>query len=207
VVPVSIDAIPVVPAFCALLAICYLSVRTTESDARDAYVARTFAWIGGIGLIPCILMLVLWDWPGTSRNEVSGTLAIVGWMCAFLLPVAFSAIYRKKRAWMNAAASLWVFILSALTWRHVPLWTYAWCAVGAAGMIAWGIYEFRPERINLGMVGFALTILFFYFSDVMDKLGRSASLIVLGFVFLVGAWYWEKLRRKLVARVQSGGVA
>jgi hypothetical protein len=41
----------------------------------------------------------------------------------------------------------------------------------------------------------------------MDKLGRSTSLIVLGVLFLAGAWYWEKLRRKLVARVQAGGGA
>jgi hypothetical protein len=57
------------------------------------------------------------------------------------------------------------------------------------------------------MAGFAITILVFYFSNVMDKLGRSASLIILGVVFLAGAWYWEKLRRKLVARVRAGGVA
>jgi uncharacterized membrane protein YfcA len=71
-------------------------------------------------------------------------------------------------------------------------------------MIAWGIHEFRAERVNLGMAGFAITILCFYFSSVMDKLGRSTSLIVLGVVFLAGAWYWEKLRRKLVARVTAG---
>jgi len=74
-------------------------------------------------------------------------------------------------------------------------------------MIAWGIAEFRAERVNLGMSGFALTILCFYFSNVMDKLGRSTSLIVLGVAFLAGAWYWEKLRRQLVSRVRSGGVA
>jgi len=55
------------------------------------------------------------------------------------------------------------------------------------------------------MAGFALTILFFYFSNVMDKLGRSTSLIVLGVAFS-RSWYWEKLRRKLVACVHAGGV-
>jgi len=57
------------------------------------------------------------------------------------------------------------------------------------------------------MTGFAITVLCFYFSNVMDKLGRSTSLIVLGVVFLAGAWYWEKLRRKLVARVNAGALA
>jgi hypothetical protein len=73
-------------------------------------------------------------------------------------------------------------------------------------MIAWGVYEFRPERINLGMSGFALTILFFYFSSVMGKLGRSASLISLGALSMVGGWYWERVRRGLVARTRLGGV-
>lgn len=195
-VPSGIDSFPVVAAFCALLAICYLSAQ-----------ARIFQWIGGISLIPAVLVLAFWDWRGTTRDEVSGTLGVIGWVCAFLLPVAFAAIYRRGRAWINVVASLWVFLLSALTWHHEPVWVYAWCAVGSALMIAWGIAEFRAERVNLGMVGFALTILCFYFSSVMDKLGRSTSLIVLGIVFLGGAWYWEKLRRKLVARVQAGGVA
>jgi uncharacterized membrane protein len=195
-VPARIDSFPVAAAFCTLLAICYLSVQ-----------ARMFQWIGGVSLIPAVLVLAFWDWRGTTRDEVSGTLGVIGWLCAFLLPVAFAAIYRKGRVWVNVVASLWVFILSALTWHHEPVWVYAWCAVGSAGMIAWGIYEFRAERVNLGMAGFALTILLFYFSGVMDKLGRSTSLIILGVLFLAGAWYWEKLRRKLVARVQAGGVA
>ena len=62
-----------------------------------------------------------------------------------------------------------------------------------------GRYEFRPERINLGMAGFAITVVAFFFSSVMDKLGRSASLIVLGTLLLAGGWQWEKLRRRLLA--------
>jgi uncharacterized membrane protein len=193
-VPKNADAFPVVAAFCALLAICYLSVPD-----------RMFVWIGGLALIPSVLTLVLWNWRGTTRDEVSGPLDVFGWLCALLLPVAFAAIYRRRRAWMNGVAAVWVFGLSALTWHNVPIWIFVCCAIGSAGMIAWGIAEFRSERINLGMAGFALTILFFYFSSVMDKLGRSTSLIVLGILFLAGAWYWEKLRRKLVARTQSGG--
>ena len=42
------------------------------------------------------------------------------------------------------------------------------------------------------------------------KLGRSASLIGFGILFLAGGWYLEKVRRKLVARTRpatSGGAA
>ena len=61
--------------------------------------------------------------------------------------------------------------------------------------------ERRAERINLGVAGFALTVLVFYFSSVMDRLGRSASLVGLGLLFLVGGWALEHTRRRLVASV------
>jgi hypothetical protein len=102
-------------------------------------------------------------------------------------------------------AALWVVGLNLVAEARMDVAIYGWCALGAAGMVAWGIYEFRVERINLGMAGFALTIVFFFFSSVMDKLGRSASLMALGVLFVGGGWYWEKLRRRLVAGVVSGG--
>ena len=77
------------------------------------------------------------------------------------------------------------------------------CALGFIGLIVWGLMEARKERINLGVAGFALTVLFFYFSNVMDKLGRSASLIGLGLLFLLGGWLLERTRRQLVARLEK----
>jgi uncharacterized membrane protein len=74
--------------------------------------------------------------------------------------------------------------------------------MGSFGLAAWGIREARPERINLGIAGFALTVLAFYFSSVMDKLGRSASLIGLGVLFLGGGWALERTRRRLIAHMQ-----
>jgi hypothetical protein len=38
----------------------------------------------------------------------------------------------------------------------------------------------------------------------MDKLGRSASLVGFGLLFLLGGWQLEQLRRKLVARTTGG---
>jgi len=49
-----------------------------------------------------------------------------------------------------------------------------------------------------------LTVIIFYFSNVMDKLGRSVSLIGLGVLFLFGGWVLERTRRQLVARVVGG---
>jgi uncharacterized membrane protein len=196
----SLDNSSVIAAFAVLLAMCYLSLP-------DRTFRGTFRWIGGILLLPSAVVLVVSQSDGYARASTHGTVDVIGWIGAFALPLGVAAVYRRSSAWMNAVAAVWVGVLSARLLYHTPTAIFAWCAVGSAGMIAWGVYEFRAERINLGMAGFAITILVFYFSSVMDKLGRSASLIVLGVLFLAGAWYWEKLRRKLVVRIQAGGVA
>jgi uncharacterized membrane protein len=77
------------------------------------------------------------------------------------------------------------------------------CALGAVGLITWGMMEGRKERVNLGIAGFALTVLFFYFSNLMDKLGRSASLIGLGILFLLGGWGLERIRRRLLVKIEE----
>jgi hypothetical protein len=78
---------------------------------------------------------------------------------------------------------------------------YIWAAGLSLGLIGWGVLERRAERINLGIAGFALAVLVFYFSSVMDRLGRSASLVGLGLLFLGGGWALERARRRLVAAV------
>jgi uncharacterized membrane protein len=85
---------------------------------------------------------------------------------------------------------------------HERILTYLLYAIGSVGLAAWGLVETRAERINLGFVGFAITLTAFYFSNVMDMLGRSASLIGLGLLFLIGGWLLERMRRRLVARIR-----
>jgi hypothetical protein len=55
--------------------------------------------------------------------------------------------------------------------------------------------------VNYGIAAFALTVMWFYFSSVMDKLGRSFGLIVLGVLFLAGGWMLEMARRRLMAHM------
>lgn len=78
---------------------------------------------------------------------------------------------------------------------------YTWSALGAIGLIAWGLFEAHKARVNMGVALFGLTVLAFYFSSLMDKLGRSLSLVGLGVVFLLGGWALEQLRRRLIARM------
>ena len=96
---------------------------------------------------------------------------------------------------------MWTLTLELIP-PQAKITPYFWCAIASLGLIAWGLYEARQERINLGIVGFGFTVLFFYFSNVMDKLGRSTSLMGLGLLFLILAWGLERTRRRLVAKVK-----
>lgn len=205
-VPLAHNSWPVMTSGILLLAICYLSVRMPGADSRADHVRTALTWLGGLALLPATLAVALKHIAyGPTTATGPGMLAI-GWACAILVPLGFAYAFRRSAAWMNLLAALWVVGLNFLAKPRPEIELYAWCALGAAAMVAWGIYEFRAERINLGMAGFALTIVFFFFSSVMDKLGRSASLMALGTLFVGGGWYWEKLRRKLVAGLVSGGV-
>ena len=61
--------------------------------------------------------------------------------------------------------------------------------------------------VNLGIVGFAIAVGWFYFSNIFDKMGRSLGLIGLGILFLAGGWALEKTRRRLVSRMGEAGAS
>jgi uncharacterized membrane protein len=200
-----------------LLSLTYLSARTSNEDST---VRRGLAWIGGISLLPLTILAFVIDRPmwGAPLHppEQPVMLHFLGWVIGIGAPLLLAFALRKKDAWVNALFAAWVLVIGtfhldlshpigsmrAFTWDNVG--PFFWAALGALGLIAWGLLERRRDRINLGVAGFALTVMTFYFSDVMDKLGRSASLIGLGVLFLFGGWALEKTRRQLVARVSEG---
>lgn len=196
------DSIRILGAGLLLLALTYLSSRTAEQESTYR---RALTWVGGIALFPCALILFLSraEFNSLFFREPSLERKIVGWTVAFLFPLAVAFLLRRQAAWLNLVAAGWVAILSTVQLHRGSWFTYLWCALGSMGMVAWGLKEARKERINLGVVGFALTILFFYFSSIMDKLGRSLSLIGLGVLFLAGGWGLERMRRRLVDRVME----
>ena len=197
------------------LAITYL---TALLPGRRTSVSIALAWIGGLTLIPAVAAVIQsWIFAGGFGRllPLPWSYHLVGWAAAFLLPVTLAWRLRGKYVWWNVIAALWVGALSATSLRSHPysspsayslnqLLQYVICALGSVGLIAWGLKEARKERVNLGIVGFALTVLFFYFSTVMDKLGRSASLIGMGLLFLLGGWLLEKTRRRLLLRIEKG---
>lgn len=194
-----------------LLAISYLTALLPE---RETPARKALAWIGALGLIPAVLFVIVSGTQSYGRQfSPAGISRELGWLAALALPLALAWVLRRGASWMNVIAALWVVALGTTglaSQPHENLLRYIWrelgpytvCAMGSIGLIAWGLKEARKERINLGVAGFALTVLFFYFSSVMDKLGRSASLIGLGLLFLLGGWLLERTRRGLVARLE-----
>ena len=197
-----------------LLAITYFTARTAEEDSP---VRRALVWVGGIALLPLSILAFVErheQWWQVNRAHVSTPLLVTGWAIAICAPLALAAILRGRGVWVSAIATIWVLVigtfspvhsgttdtLAAYAWNSLGI--YLWAGAGALALVTWGLLERQRERINLGVVGFALTVLIFYFSDVMDKLGRSASLIGMGVLLLVGGWILERARRQLIARMQ-----
>lgn len=202
-----------------LTALCYLSARMgdQENTAR-----RTLVWTGGLALLPCVAIAVEIAMDGgysyTNRFLYSLSLptVLIGWTVAVGGPLLLALVLRGRAAWVNVVWAAWAYALIVSASHSefaggygyqrnlgAKLALYALCALGSAGLVAWGLYEKRKERVNLGIAGFMISVLFFYFDSFMGKLGRSASLVILGIICLAGGYVLELSRRKLMSRMET----
>lgn len=188
---------PIAAGICAL-SFTYL---TALRAGNNTSLRRALGWLGGIALLlAASVAAVNWE----PHSGPLGSQA-VAWSLAAFLPLALAVVLRGRDAVWNGIAIVWALLLPSISagpGDHILV--YVWCAIGSIGLACWGVRESRTERINLATAGFAITVLVFYFSSVMDKLGRSASLVGFGLLFLLGGWKLEQLRRKLVARTAGG---
>ncbi len=187
----------------ALLALAYFTAADRESIAQKALVR-----LGGVVLPFTLagLAVVGAESYRSATDALPGYLGIVGWTAAVGLPLAAAFLLRGRESWQVAIAALWMFVLLNVRTLAGETAMYVWWAVGATAIAGWGVKDARSERINMGAAVFGVTVLAFYFSHVMDKLGRSASLMGLGLLFLAGGWAIERVRRQLVLQAR-GGVA
>jgi uncharacterized membrane protein len=184
-----------------LLALAYLSAA---GPGRPTSTRRALRWLGVVGVIIAAPVLVEATWINFIGSRDIGAptrLLAVGWILACAVPLAVAGWLRGLDCWPQIVATGWVVVLAAAGIVHV--FYYGWWALGAVGLVAWGVRDGRPERVYLGALFFAITVLAFYFSRVMDKLGRSASLVGLGLLFLVGGWALERIRRQMVLKAKE----
>jgi len=189
-----------------LLAILYVSSTPREPDR---YLRLGLRWVGGIALIPLIGEVIFTaDRWWLTRREIPLTLKIFGYSAAYLPALAMAVIARKRKAIPIFAAAFWVAVLGFVARHENPdhnPWVYAWIGLGACALCYWGMNDNNKLFINGGCAIFALDVITFYFSDVLDKLGRSMGLILLGVIFLAGGWVLNRLRSDLIARAAAGG--
>ncbi len=186
-----------------LLALTYLTGRRTS---KDSAFRKALGWVGGLALLPLGIALLA---AATERGgRLIGTVALP-WTAlatsiavAVLLCLGVALRLRGRAAVWNLVAVLWVLPLLLVPFRGA--WSYVHAGLGSVALAAWGLGESRPERVNLGVAGFAITVTVFYFSSVMDKLGRSLGLMGLGLLFLGGGWLLERTRRRLLGRIREG---
>jgi uncharacterized membrane protein len=193
--------LPVSVGVCAL-SFAYLSARRGPDDSA---LRKALGWIGGIALLPAAIAVGVESWGSTTTHAWQPeTLA---WAIAILGPMSLAVALRRRQAVWVGVATVWTLLLAAANSGHGDhLLIYLWCAVGSAGLAMWGTRDSRPERINLGILGFGVTVLAFYFSNVMDKLDRATGLIVVGLLFLGGGWALERTRRRLMAHIQQEAI-
>jgi len=141
-----------------------------------------------------------------------------GWVDIAALPLLF-AVFKFRKSVLPVAVAICLSV--ALPWcqrtfmdtsnlvyggrpyvRHEPnLAAHALVAAFCVFLIWWGVRLASKALVNLGIVGFAIVVGWFYFSDIFDKVGRSLGLIGLGILFLAGGWALEKTRRGLLTHM------
>jgi len=189
-----------------VLACAYLMAKgpaTTESWRR------ALAWLGAIALIPAAAAVAWGDteirFYDREAPAASGLALVVAWTLAIALPLAVAWYVRRREAVWILAALAWSLILAQVQSNSDAgeLAMYALFAVGAVGVVLWGLRDRQRLAINGGVLSFALAVLGFYFDNLYDKFGRSLGLIGLGVLFIGGGWLLEKTRRRLVAHASG----
>lgn len=178
----------------------------------DSAWRRALARLGAVGLILAALALAssgeaLVRQPGGSakHDDVPVVLLALGWGVALALPLGLAWLLRRREAWPVAAAAVLAAVVVALdaSVTGQRLLIYFLYAVGSVGLVAWGFRDRERSRVNLGVLGFTLTVFAFYFSSLFDMLGRAAGLIGMGVLFIAGGWLAERVRRRLLARLEG----
>jgi uncharacterized membrane protein len=178
--------------------------------------------VGGVGtVVGVVVMLAGWVSFSADQSFIPFGTPVWAWIAIAAIPLIIAAFHGHKGL-IPIAASI-AFCL-ALPWCY-RTWTetltypgairatyvrtdpnllaHVLVAAFAVLLCWWGVRLVSRALVNLGIVGFAAAVGWFYFSDIMNELNRSLGLIGLGILFLAGGWVLEKMRRRILARMAS----
>jgi len=205
--------------FLFVWAIFYLTMIL--GSQRRAVHGILFAFAAIAGVVGAVLMSLGWSsWASVQTFIPFGT-RFWAWAAIAALPVAMAAF---KGHWGLIPQAAAIATAVVLPWcrrilvepydygaggrgsygrSETNLAAYALMAVFAIFMIVWGMRQTSRALVNLGIIYFGLVVGWFYFSNILDKVGRSLGLIGLGVLFLAGGWGLEMARRRLLARMDK----
>ena len=170
-----------------------------------------------------VLMLSFWESWSSTQGFLPFGLRVAAWFAIAGLPLVIAAFHGHKGLIPIAAAIAFVIALPwcystwsetmdwgkggnhVLTGTHPNLAAYALVAGFSVFVCVWGARLVSRSLVNLGVVGFAAAVVWFYSSDVMTKMGRSLGLIGLGVLFLAGGWALENMRKRILAAMEPQG--
>jgi uncharacterized membrane protein len=182
------------------------------------FAAGAIAAVAGVAM-----MQSNWASYSAEQSFIPFGTRVWAWIAIAFLPLIVAAFHGHKGLIPVAAATAfaiafpWCYRSWSATQNFPNGWTYTRTLTGpnliAHALVAafalficwWGVRMVSRALVNFGIAGFAISVVWFYFSNIFDSLGRSLGLIGLGILFLVGGWALEKTRRRLLAgMVQSG---
>ena len=140
---------------------------------------------------------------GMESHELSDAVRLLAWAVAIIMPLALAWLLRGRDAVWIIAALAWALLLAQVSPRTDAgeLVMYGLLEFGAGGVVLWGLRDGQRLAVNVGVLGFALATLGFYFASLYDRFGRALGLIGLGVLFIGGGWLLERARRRLIARL------
>ncbi|MGD0547349.1 MAG: DUF2157 domain-containing protein [Terracidiphilus sp.] len=182
------SVLPVVVALCFSIALPFCQRTWTESyesynNGHYSYV-RTEPSLIAHSLVAAFAIFVIW-WGFRQLSQSLAGLGVI-WFAANAIWFSNSHIFG------NFSRVLIAQILEA---------------AAAIFVIWWGVRLASKWLVNIGIAGFAVVVIWFYFADIFDKLDRSLALIGLGILFLAGGWALEKTRRNLVGGMKKADVS
>jgi uncharacterized membrane protein len=207
--------------FLIVWAILYLTFFLGSKRKVLPWILFAVAAIAAVwGIVDLLLGWSSWG----NQTFLSLGLRTWGWVFIAVIPLLF-AVFKLFKSVIPVAVAICFSI--ALPWcvtiksyqngydnYHITYYysvpnlaAHALVAAFAVFIIWWGVRLVSQALVNLGIVGFAIAVGWFYFSDIFDKMGRSLGLIGLGILFLAGGWALEKMRRKLLTGMGKADVS
>jgi hypothetical protein len=180
------------------------------------FAAGAIAAVAGIEL-----MTSFWASGSPPESFIPFGTRVWAWAAIAALPLAVAAFHGHKGLIPIAAAIGFAIALPwcYFTWidtysykngpmiAHVEtrpnLLAHALVAAFAVFLCWWGVRLASRALVNLGIVGFAAAVVWFYFSDIYSDKNRAVGLIGLGVLFLAGGWALEIGRRRILAGMNT----